>query len=89
LFLWLSVFLIGRGMLWGNVIGLAFYFIQKYSGVLTLDPASYYMDTVPVSLSFPVWLLLNIGTLLVSVLMLVGPSYIVAKIHPATSMRYE
>jgi len=89
LFLWLSVFLIGRGMLWGNVIGLAFYFIQKYTGVLTLDPASYYMDTVPVSLSFPVWLLLNIGTLLVSVLMLVGPSYIVAKIHPATSMRYE
>jgi lipoprotein-releasing system permease protein len=89
LFLCLSVFLIGRGMLWGNVIGLAFYFIQKYSGVLTLDPASYYMDTVPVSLSFPVWLLLNIGTLLVSVLMLVGPSYIVAKIHPATSMRYE
>jgi lipoprotein-releasing system permease protein len=89
LFLWLSVFMIGRGMLWGNIIGLAFYFIQKYTGVFTLDPSTYYMDKVPVSLSFPIWLLLNIGTLLISVLMLLGPSYIVARILPATSMRYE
>lgn len=89
LFLWLSVFLIGRGMLWGNIIGLTFYFVQKYTGFFTLDPSTYYMDKVPVSLSIPVWLLLNIGTLFVSVLMLVGPSYIVARIHPANSMRYE
>ncbi len=89
LFLWLSVFLIGRGMLWGNIIGLTFYFVQRYTGLFTLDPTTYYMDKVPVSLSIPVWLLLNIGTLLISVLMLVGPSYIVARILPANSMRYE
>ncbi|MBO7418737.1 MAG: ABC transporter permease [Bacteroidaceae bacterium] len=89
LFLWLSVFLIGRGMLWGNVIGLTFYFVQRYTGVLRLDPTTYYMDMVPVSLSFPVWLLLNIGTLLISVLMLLGPSYLITRIHPASSMRYE
>ncbi len=89
LFLWLSVFLIGRGMLWGNVIGLAFYFIQRSTGLLHLDPDTYYMDTVPVSLSLPVWLLLNIGTLVISVLMLIGPSYLITKIHPANSMRYE
>jgi lipoprotein-releasing system permease protein len=47
------------------------------------------MDTVPVSLSFWHFLLLNVGTLLISVLMLVGPSYVIAKIKPATSMRYE
>lgn len=89
LFLWLSVFLIGRGMLWGNVIGLTFYFIQRSTGLLHLDPDTYYMDTVPVSLSLPVWLLLNIGTLVISVLMLIGPSYLITKIHPANSMRYE
>ena len=89
LFLWLSVFLIGRGMLWGNVIGLAFYFIQRSTGLLHLNPDTYYMDTVPVSLSLSVWLLLNIGTLVVSVLMLLGPSYLITKIHPANSMRYE
>ena len=89
LFLWLSVFIIGRGMLWGNIIGLAFFFLQKYTGVFTLDPSTYYMDKVPVLLSFPVWLLLNIGTLIVSVLMLLGPSYLITRIHPANSMRYE
>ena len=89
LFLWLSVFLIGRGMLWGNIIGLAFYFIQRYTGVIHLDPTTYYMDRVPVELSFPIWVLLNIGTLMISVLMLLGPSYIIARIHPASSMRYE
>ncbi len=48
-FLWFSVFLIGKGMLWGNVIGLAFYFLQKWFGMFKLDPETYYMDTVPVS----------------------------------------
>jgi len=89
-FLWLSVFLIGKGMLWGNIIGLGFYFIQKYFSVIPLpDPETYYMDTVPVSLGVGHFLLLNIGTLLISVLMLVGPSYIIARINPASSIRYE
>lgn len=88
-FLWFSVFLIGRGMLWGNIVGLALYFIQKYGRVLKLDPVTYYVDAVPVSLSIWVLLLINIGTLLVSVLMLLGPSFLITKINPATSMRYE
>ena len=89
LFLWLSVFLIGKGMLWGNVLGLTFYFIQKHCGVFRLDPGTYYMDTVPVSLNVWHFLLLNTGTLLASVLMLVGPSCFITRIHPADSMRYE
>ena len=89
LFLWLSVFLIGRGMLWGNIIGLAFYFVQRTTGIIHLDPTTYYMDRVPVELSFPIWVLLNAGTLVISVLMLIGPSFIIAKIHPASSIRFE
>ena len=90
LFLWLSVFIIGRGMLWGNAIGLGFYFLQKQFGLIPFpNPETYYMDTVPVSLNPGTFLLLNIGTLLVSVLMLIGPSYLVARISPASSMRYE
>lgn len=89
LFLWLAVFLIGEGMLWGNVIGLAFYFVQKGFGVFRLDPETYYMDTVPVSLNIWIFLLLNVGTLLASVIMLLGPSYLITRIHPANSMRYE
>lgn len=90
LFLWLSVFLIGKGMFWGNVLGLGVYFVQKYFGLIPLpDAETYYMDTVPVSLSIEHIILLNVGTLVVSVLMLIGPSYIIARINPASSIRYE
>lgn len=88
-FLWFSVFLIGKGMIWGNAIGLAFCFVQSYFGLFKLDPQTYYIDTVPVSFNVLLWLLINIGTLLVSVLMLIGPSFLITRINPATSMRYE
>lgn len=88
-FLWFSVFLIGKGMLWGNAIGLTFYFAQHWFGLFRLDPETYYMDTVPVCFNIWLFLLLNVGTLLTSVLMLLGPSYLIARIHPATSIRYE
>lgn len=89
LFLWFAVFLIGRGMLWGNVIGLSVYFLQRVFGVFKLDPAYYYMDTVPMALNWWAFLLLNVGTMFASVLMLLGPSYLITRIHPANSMRYE
>lgn len=88
-FLWFSVFLIGKGMLWGNAIGLAFCILQSQFGILKLDPETYYVDTVPVSFNILLFLLINIGTLLASVLMLIGPSYLITKINPANSMRYE
>lgn len=88
-FLWFSAFLIGKGILIGNIVGLAFYFVQKAFGIFTLDPETYYMDKVPVSFNLWIYILLNIGTLLASVLMLIGPSFLITRIHPATSMRYE
>ena len=88
-FLWFAVFLIGKGMLWGNVIGLAFCILQSRFGIFKLDPETYYVDTVPVSFNIILFLLINIGTLLAAVLMLIGPSYLITKINPANSMRYE
>lgn len=88
-FLWFSVFLIGKGMLWGNLIGLAFYFVQRWFGIFKLDPETYYMATVPVSFNLWLFLLLNAGTLLASLFMLLAPSYVITRIHPANSIRYE
>ena len=88
-FLWLSSFIILRGVLWGDVIGIGLCLLQQHFGLFRLDAATYYMDTVPVSLSLPVLLLINVGAVVVSVLMLVGPSCIVSRINPATTMRYE
>ncbi len=88
-FLYLSAFLIGQGMLWGNLIALLFCFIQDRFQVLKLDPATYYLTAVPIDLNIVHILLLNIGTLAVSLLMMIGPSYLVARITPAKSIRFE
>ena len=88
-FLWLSVFLIGRGMLWGNAVGLGICLIQSLTGMFTLDSDTYYMDTVPIVFNVGYLVLLNLGTFGVSILMLVGPSCLIARIRPADSMRYE
>ena len=88
-FLWFAVFLIGRGMLWGNVVGLLICGVQAWLRPFQLDPETYYMDTVPIGFNLWWWLLLNVGTMLASVLMLVGPSYLITRIRPADSMRYE
>lgn len=89
IFLMFSVFLIRKGMLWGNVVALAFCGLQYFFKVIRLDPSVYYIDAVPIELGFRVWLLLNAGTLFVSILVLVGPSYLVSRIHPARSIRFE
>ena len=88
-FLWFSVFLIGKGMIWGNAIGLLFCVLQSQFHIFKLDPESYYVDSVPVSFNIGLFLLINMGTLFASVLMLLGPSYLITKINPASSMRYE
>lgn len=88
-FLYLSTFLIGRGMIWGNIIALLFCFVQNRYELLKLDPATYYLSAVPVDFNPMFILLLNIGTLIVSILMMIGPSYLVAKITPSKSIRFE
>ena len=88
-FLWFAVFTIGKGMLIGNLIGMGLIALQHYTGLVKLNPATYYVSTVPVEFNLLVWLLLNVATLVISVFVLIAPSYLVSKINPATSMRYE
>lgn len=88
-FLWFAAFIIGRGLLWGNVIGIGLVLIQQLTGVVRLDPASYYVETAPVELHIPAVLALNIATLVICVFVLIAPSYLVSHIHPARSMQYE
>ena len=89
IFLYESIFLISKGMLWGNIIGLLICFVQYQFKIIPLDPVSYYTSTVPITFNWLYIVLLNAGTLIVSVLMLIGPSYLITKISPAAIMRYE
>lgn len=88
-FLWFAVFIIGRGLLWGNIIGIGLVLLQQYTGFIHLDPASYYVDTAPMELNIPIILLLNIATLFICLFVLIAPSFLISHIHPARSMRYE
>lgn len=88
-FLWLAAFIIGQGMLWGNVIGIGLILIQQHTGFIQLDPTNYYVTTAPMELDIPLILLLNVATLLVTLFVLIAPSFLVSRIHPAKSMRYE
>ena len=89
IFLYISFFLIGKGMLWGNVVGIAICLIQSHFRIIKLDPSIYYLDAVPIDLSIVSLILLNIGTLCASMLMMLGPSYLITKIDPAKSIRFE
>ncbi len=89
IFLWFAVFIIGKGLLIGNLVGIGLCLIQKYFGIVKLDPATYYVNTVPIELNIPLVVLLNIATLLISVFVLIAPSYLVSHIHPAKTMKYE
>ena len=84
-----ATFIIGRGLLIGNAVGIGFALLQKYLGIVKLNPATYYVSTVPIELNVPALLLINVLTLAVSVFVLIAPSYLISHIHPARSMRYE
>ncbi len=89
IFLNVSFFLITKGLFWGNIIGLSCCFIQKYFGVIKLNPRDYYVSVVPVEINFWHIILLNILTLVISMLILVGPSFIISRISPAKTIRFE
>jgi lipoprotein-releasing system permease protein len=89
IFVYQSLMLIGKGLFWGNLIGIALCALQHYTHWLTLDAASYYVSYVPMAFPWGWWVLLNLGTLLVSWLILMAPSAIVTKISPAQVMHFE
>lgn len=89
IFLYFSVFLIGRGLLLGDIIGIGLLFLQHQFGFVHLDPATYYVDAVPVMFDWGLFALLNVVTLLISLFILIAPSYLVSHIEPSKAMRFE
>jgi lipoprotein-releasing system permease protein len=89
IFIYISTFLIFKGMFWGNVAGIAFCLIQAKFGIFKLDPGSYYLDTVPVNLKISHLLMLNAGTILITLIMLLVPSWYVTKIDPDKAIRFD
>lgn len=88
-FLYNAVYLIGKGMLWGNCIALGICFLQKQFGIFKLDPDAYFLSLVPMNVDLIHILILNAGTLVICVLMLIIPSFIVTRITPVRAIRFS
>jgi lipoprotein-releasing system permease protein len=89
IFLYNASYLILRGLFWGNLIGIAILLIQKYFGIIKLNPENYYVDQAPVYLNFGYIALLNLLTISVCFLVLLIPSYIITKISPVKAIRFD
>ena len=89
IFLWFAVFIILKGMAIGNILGIGLCLLQRATGMVHLNPETYYVDNVPVELNVPAIIALNVATLLISVIVLVAPSFLISHISPSKSMKYE
>ncbi len=89
IFLYNATYIIGLGLLWGNILGFLLLWLQQHYSIIKLDPATYYVSEVPIAFT-PLWvLLLNIGVLLLCLLMLLIPTYVITKISPTKSMKFS
>jgi lipoprotein-releasing system permease protein len=88
-FLYQAAYLIGKGLFWGNLIGIGLAYIQLKTGLITLDPTSYYIKTVPVNLELTHILLLNAGTMTAIIIMLLVPSQLITRISPVKAIKYD
>ncbi len=88
-FLYQAAYLIAKGLFWGNIVGIGLAFIQLKTRLVTLDPSSYYIKTVPVNLDPAHIILLNAGTMIAIILMLLIPSQLISRITPVKAIRYD
>lgn len=89
IFLYNAAYLIVRGIFWGNLIGIGLIALQHYFGIVKLNPESYYVNTAPVYFNLGYLLVLNLGTIFICLLVLLIPSYIITKISPAKTIRFD
>jgi lipoprotein-releasing system permease protein len=89
IFLYQAFFIIGKGMIWGNAIGLGLCFLQVKFGILKLNPEVYYLDQVPISITWWQILLLNIVTLIICLLAMIGPSALISRVLPTKAIKFQ
>lgn len=88
-FLQIAARLILRGIFWGNAIALVLSLAQRQFKIIKLNPVNYFTDSVPIHFDLPLWVAINVGTLIVILLMVLVPASLVSRIHPAESMRMD
>ena len=89
IFIYQAAYLVGKGLFWGNIIGIGIALLQLKTGIITLDPTSYYLKTVPINLDILHLVLLNAGTMLITLIILLIPAQLVGRISPVKAIKYD
>jgi lipoprotein-releasing system permease protein len=89
IFIYQSFYLMMKGLFWGNLVGIGLCLLQYYFKFLTLNPESYFLEYVPINLNFPYLALLNVGTLITTLMVLLLPSLVITKIDPSRTIRFD
>jgi lipoprotein-releasing system permease protein len=89
IFLYNAAYIIGKGLLYGNIVGISICLLQSYFGIIRLPQESYFMSVVPINLDFIHIIVLNVSTLFVCTLMLLLPSFVVSRITPVKAIRFD
>jgi lipoprotein-releasing system permease protein len=89
IFLYQSFYLMVKGLFWGNLAGIGICLAQYYFKILKLNPESYFLDFVPINFNFFYLILLNAGTLIITLAVLTIPSMVIARIHPSRTIRFD
>lgn len=89
IFIFETILLVGKGVIWGNLLGFGIVILQYFTHIIPLDAATYYVNYVPMAFPWGGLILLNLGLILVSWLVLLAPSAIVSQISPARVMHFE
>jgi lipoprotein-releasing system permease protein len=88
-FIYQATYLIAKGLFWGNLTGIGLALIQLKTRIITLDPSSYYITAVPINLNLLHILMLNAGTVIVIIFILLIPSQLISRITPVKAIRYD
>lgn len=88
IFLYNAVYIIGKGLIWGNAIALGLSLLQLKTGILKLNQESYYVSEIPVNIQLSHFIIINVGTMIICTLMLIIPTYIITKISPVKAIRF-
>lgn len=89
IFIYNAIYIIGKGLLWGNIIAILLCLVQYHFGIITLNQESYYVPVVPINLNILHIVVINLGTMIICTLMLILPSYIISKISPVKAIRFS
>jgi lipoprotein-releasing system permease protein len=89
IFIYNAMYIIGFGLFWGNIFGLGLAFLQKYTGLVQLDEANYYLSQAPIEILWWQIIVLNLGVLILTLVFLIIPTMLVSKITPVKVLRFE